>query len=101
MESDFDGPIAAICSSAMKTVMSSLGAAPVASIRVTCVMAREGGGEEQEQTSGIAERARSAKLEQWRLNFASIDAACVPGREREALGFIDWEGCIFSQLHES
>jgi hypothetical protein len=56
MKTEFEGPMAAICSSARKTVMSGWEAAPVASMSVTCVMARDVGGmEEREQDKRATE----------------------------------------------
>src|SRR5579863_5585427 len=62
MDIDFDCPIAAICSSATNTVMLGFGAAPVASINVTLVMAKEGGGAEDEEHPNASNSAENEKI---------------------------------------
>src|SRR5580658_51505 len=93
-KTDFDGPMAAICSSARKTVMSGLGGAPVASMSVTCVMARDaGGGEEQEQYRAKTMSTNGARDESWRSKpDAAGHAAIFVGWRQE---FIARGGYIF------
>ena len=96
-EMDFDGPIAAIFSSEMKTVMSGLAAAPVASMRVTCVMASDGGGgEEHEQKRMTSAKNKNERPRTRPPGLVESDSARLLIREGRWSSIIPRGGYIFS-----